>query len=105
MNYTKEEILNASAISLLHRGMGTGPDADAGWEKVWRAAAWAQLADETEFYKTLTVRVGMIFHLLKLTRFSTRSREILRQISLTYTQVAGLYSRLMQTWDIPLPFW
>ncbi|KAG1733874.1 glycoside hydrolase family 95 protein [Suillus paluster] len=54
MNYTKEQLLNAAETSLIHRGIGRGPDADAGWEKIWRAAAWAQLANETEFYKELT---------------------------------------------------
>ena len=55
INYTKEDILNAAETSLIRRGNGTGPDADAGWEKVWRAAAWAQLGNATEFYKELTV--------------------------------------------------
>lgn len=96
MNYTKEDILNAAATSLIYRGMGTGPDADAGWEKVWRAASWAQLGDETEFYKELTVSVGMHIMLLNLMPFSTRSRGILRQISLACTLV-HLYSRLTET--------
>jgi alpha-L-fucosidase 2 len=54
--YTREEILQAASVSLLHRGNGTGPDADAGWEKVWRAAAWAQVGDSDMFYHELTVR-------------------------------------------------
>ncbi|KAG0695845.1 glycoside hydrolase family 95 protein [Suillus ampliporus] len=54
LNYTKEQLLNAAEISLIHRGIGRGLDADAGWEKIWRAAAWAQLANETQFYKELT---------------------------------------------------
>lgn len=53
--YTKEEILTATATSLLARGNGTGPDADSGWEKAWRAASWAQLGDENRFYNALTV--------------------------------------------------
>lgn len=54
--YTKAEVLDAAETSLFHRGNGTGPDADAGWEKVWRAACWAQLANATEFYHELSVR-------------------------------------------------
>ncbi|KAI6026511.1 glycoside hydrolase family 95 protein [Pisolithus microcarpus] len=61
MNYTKEQILKAAEISLIHRGNGTGPDADAGWEKVWRAAAWAQLGNGTEFYKELTYAIERNF--------------------------------------------
>lgn len=56
-NFTKAEVTTAAQISLIHRGNGTGPDADAGWEKVWRAACWAQLANASEFYHELTVRL------------------------------------------------
>ncbi|EIW76069.1 glycoside hydrolase family 95 protein [Coniophora puteana RWD-64-598 SS2] len=57
LNYTKQQVLDAAGISLLHRGNGTGPDADSGWEKVWRAACWAQLGNATEFYKELTYTI------------------------------------------------
>lgn len=67
LNYTKEQVLTATEISLLHRGDGTGPDADAGWEKVWRAAGWAQLGNEREFYKALTVCVPICFRFVFLT--------------------------------------
>ena len=53
--YSPEEVLRATQISLIHRGAGTGPDGDAGWEKVWRAASWAQLGNATAFYHQLTV--------------------------------------------------
>ena len=53
--YTRQEILDAAAVTLVHRGKGTGADGDAGWEKMWRAAAWAQLGDAKEFYHLLTV--------------------------------------------------
>ena len=45
----------AARTSLAHRGDGAGPDANAGWEKMWRAAAWAQLGDAERFYHQLTV--------------------------------------------------
>ena len=50
------DVLNAAKVSLIHRGNGTGPDADAGWEKVWRAACWAQLMNPDKFYFELSVR-------------------------------------------------
>ena len=56
VNYTTEEVQSAAKTSLIHRGNGTGPDADSGWEKVWRAACWAQFANASEFYHELTVR-------------------------------------------------
>lgn len=52
---SKQQIIDAAQVSLIHRGNGTGPDADAGWEKVWRAACWAQLGNASEFYHELTV--------------------------------------------------
>ena len=55
INYTQADVLGAATISLIHRGNGTGPDADSGWEKIWRAAAWAQLKNPTEFYHELSV--------------------------------------------------
>ena len=54
-NHSVEDILSAAKTSLLHRGNGTGPDADAGWAKVWRAACWAQLGDANRFYHQLKV--------------------------------------------------
>lgn len=53
--YNKSDVLGAAEVSLIHRGNGTGPDADAGWEKVWRAACWAQLGNASEFYLELSV--------------------------------------------------
>ena len=55
MSYTREQVLDAARTSLAHRGDGAGPDANAGWEKMWRAAAWAQLGDAERFYHQLTV--------------------------------------------------
>ena len=37
-----------------------GADADAGWEKVWRAACWAQLQNASQFYFELAVRLTSI---------------------------------------------
>jgi alpha-L-fucosidase 2 len=55
VTYTKAQVIDAAKTSLVHRGNGTGPDADSGWEKAWRAAAYAQLGDATTFYHELTV--------------------------------------------------
>lgn len=53
--YTPAQVKTAATVSLTHRGDGTGPDADSGWEKAWRAAAWAQLGNANQFYHELTV--------------------------------------------------
>ncbi|KIK57466.1 glycoside hydrolase family 95 protein [Collybiopsis luxurians FD-317 M1] len=57
LTYTKEQVSNAAMTSLIHRGNGTGPDADAGWEKAWRAACWAQFGNASEFYHELTYTI------------------------------------------------
>ncbi len=60
---TKQQVIDAARTSLVARGNGTGPDADSGWEKAWRAAAYAQLGDAKTFYHILTVRpTGTNFH-------------------------------------------
>ena len=41
--YTNKTIQSAVEQTLIARGPGKGPDANAGWEKVWRAACWARL--------------------------------------------------------------
>lgn len=61
LNYTKTQVLEAAEISLIHRGNGTGPDGDAGWEKAWRAACWAQLGNASEFYHMLTVSLATVY--------------------------------------------
>ncbi|KZV74234.1 glycoside hydrolase family 95 protein [Peniophora sp. CONT] len=56
-HYTPDEVFNAVNTSLTHRGNGTGPDGDAGWEKVWRAACWAQLKNPEMFYFELSYAI------------------------------------------------
>ncbi|KAK1231403.1 hypothetical protein PQX77_005500 [Marasmius sp. AFHP31] len=58
VTYTKSEVLDAVRTSLIHRGDGIGPDANSGWEKIWRAAAWAQLQESEEFYHELTFTIS-----------------------------------------------
>ncbi|KAI0782786.1 glycoside hydrolase family 95 protein [Abortiporus biennis] len=59
--YTKEQVLSAARTSLSHRGNGSASDGDAGWEKAWRAACWAQLGDEQMFYHELTYTIQRNF--------------------------------------------
>ncbi|KAL1693980.1 glycoside hydrolase family 95 protein [Schizophyllum commune] len=61
VSYTREQVLDAARTSLAHRGDGAGPDANAGWEKMWRAAAWAQLGDAERFYHQLTYAIATNF--------------------------------------------
>ena len=56
-----DQVIQAATTSLIHRGNGTGPDADAGWEKVWRAVCWAQLGNASEFYFELSYAIERNF--------------------------------------------
>lgn len=104
--YTQAQVLNATKTSLIHRGNGTGPDADSGWEKVWRAAAWAQFGNASEFYHELTVRSAStrFVYAPKLTfLFSMPWRGTLARICSVYTTPATQtrFSRSTPTSDSP----
>jgi len=58
---TRDSLLGAAKMSLIGRGDGRGPDANAGWEKVWRAACWAQLGDAEKFYDVFKYAVRQNF--------------------------------------------
>lgn len=85
--------MNAVETTLIHRGLGKGPDADAGyvtipfvfqvlyiensdallfelhrWEKVWRAACWAQLQNTSMAYTELkyTISENIVQNLLSM---------------------------------------
>lgn len=59
-SYSKAQVINATTTSLTHRGNGT-TDSNAGWEKMWRAACWAQLSNPTQFYLELTWGIDQNF--------------------------------------------
>ncbi|KAI9689353.1 MAG: hypothetical protein M1822_010004 [Bathelium mastoideum] len=58
--YTNATIQHAVATSLWSRGPGIA-DANAGWEKVWRAACWARLNETDEADYELRLAVGSNF--------------------------------------------
>ncbi|KAF9219276.1 glycoside hydrolase family 95 protein [Gyrodon lividus] len=98
MNYTKEQVLKAAETSLLHRGNGTGPDADAGWEKIWRAAGWAQLGNESEYYKELTYAIERNFA-PNLFDLYTPGSDIF-QIDANFGYPAAVLNGLLQAPDV-----
>ena len=55
--YSNSTIQDAVETSLYSRGVGIGPDANAGWEKVWRAACWARLNNSMEAYYELRLTI------------------------------------------------
>lgn len=54
--YTNKTIQDAVATSLYSRGIGID-DANAGWEKVWRSAAWARLNNTERAYYELRLSI------------------------------------------------
>ena len=54
--YTNATIQDAVATTLYSRGPGIA-DANAGWEKVWRAACWARLNSTEEAYGELRLTI------------------------------------------------
>ncbi|KAF2138264.1 glycoside hydrolase family 95 protein [Aplosporella prunicola CBS 121167] len=59
--YSAAPLQAAVRAALLARGNGTAPDADAGWAKLWRAAAWARLNDTAAADALLRYAVGRNF--------------------------------------------
>ncbi|TFK65990.1 glycoside hydrolase family 95 protein [Pluteus cervinus] len=99
--YTTNQILDAATISLTHRGNGTGPDADSGWEKVWRAAAWAQLGDATQFYHELTYAIDRNFGYNLFSLYNPYDTEPIFQIDANLAYPAVVMNALLQAPDVP----
>ncbi|KAA1477785.1 glycoside hydrolase family 95 protein [Dentipellis sp. KUC8613] len=104
-NFTAQQVLDAATTTLIHRGNGTGPDGDTGWEKVWRAAAWAQLGNATEFYHELTYAIRTNFEANLFSAYPPDSTPFQIDANLAYPAV--LMNALVQapdtaTYDLPL---
>ncbi|TRM55989.1 glycoside hydrolase family 95 protein [Schizophyllum amplum] len=98
--YTKAQVLDAAAVSLAHRGNGTGPDGDAGWEKVWRAAAWAQLGDADTFYHILTYAIATNFAENLFSVYNPGDADPIFQIDANLGHPAAVLNALIQAPDV-----
>ncbi|KIY63304.1 glycoside hydrolase family 95 protein [Cylindrobasidium torrendii FP15055 ss-10] len=98
--YSKEEVLEATRVSLEHRGNGTGPDADAGWEKAWRAACWAQLADAERFYSQLKYSIERDFGSNLFSLYDPASETPFFQIDANLGYPAAVLNAIVQTPDV-----
>ncbi|KEP50433.1 glycoside hydrolase family 95 protein [Rhizoctonia solani 123E] len=98
-NLTRKQVLKASEISLRARGNGTGPDADAGWEKVWRAACWAQLQNSSEFYHILTYAIERNFAENLLSLYYPFINDPIFQIDANLGYPAAVLNALVQAPD------
>lgn len=99
--YTKSQILDATTISLIHRGNGTGPDADSGWEKSWRAAAWAQLGNSSMFYHELSFALSENFAVNLFSLYNPFDSDPIFQIDANFGFPAAVMNALLQAPDVP----
>ncbi|KAG6828338.1 hypothetical protein H0H92_008352 [Tricholoma furcatifolium] len=97
---TKQQVIDAATISLIHRGNGTGPDADSGWEKVWRAAAWAQLGNASEFYHELSYAINRNFGANLFSLYDPFDADPIFQIDANLGYPAALLNGLIQAPDV-----
>ncbi|CAE6406040.1 unnamed protein product [Rhizoctonia solani] len=96
---TRDQVLRASEISLISRGNGTGPDGDAGWEKVWRAACWAQLQNATRFYHQLTYAIERNFAENLWSLYNSFAEDPIFQIDANLGYPAAVLNALVQAPD------
>ncbi|CCO35335.1 hypothetical protein BN14_09452 [Rhizoctonia solani AG-1 IB] len=98
---SRDQVLKASEISLISRGNGTGPDGDAGWEKIWRAACWAQLQNSTRFYRQLTYAIERNFGENLWSLYNSFVEDPIFQIDANLGYPAAVMNALVQAPDTP----
>lgn len=59
--YSSPTTQSAISTSLFSRGLGSGSDANSGWEKVWRSACWARLNNTAMAYEELKYAIDVNF--------------------------------------------
>ncbi|KAJ7584657.1 glycoside hydrolase family 95 protein [Mycena floridula] len=101
LNHTKDDIIAATTTSLIHRGNGTGPDADSGWEKAWRAASWAQLQNSQEFYRELTFTISENLGPNLFSLYNPFDPDPIFQIDANLGFPGALLNALIQAPDVP----
>jgi alpha-L-fucosidase 2 len=95
--YTNTTIQSAVTQSLINRGPGDGPDANAGWEKVWRSACWALLNNTSEAYFELRFAIAENLAGNGLSMYSGKSAPF--QIDANYGLVGAVVAMLVV--DLP----
>ncbi|KAK3715591.1 hypothetical protein LTR37_007079 [Vermiconidia calcicola] len=96
--YTNTSIQEAVATSLYSRGVGIGPDANSGWEKVWRSACWARLNNSIEAYYELRLTIYENWAPNALSMYS--GKELPFQIDANFGFSGAVLSMLVV--DLPL---
>ncbi|OHE92858.1 hypothetical protein CORC01_11864 [Colletotrichum orchidophilum] len=97
---TNLPLQSAVRETLLSRGMGNAPDANAGWAKVWRAACWARLNDTERAYAQLRYAISVNFAGNGLSMYSATDPPF--QIDANFGLAGAVLSMLVV--DLPLPY-
>ncbi|KAJ0299067.1 hypothetical protein COL5a_007575 [Colletotrichum fioriniae] len=93
-------IQSAVRETLVSRGRGNAPDANAGWAKVWRAACWARLNDTERAYDQLRYAIDVNFAGNGLSMYSGTGAPF--QIDANFGLSGAVLSMLVV--DLPLPY-
>lgn len=95
--YINSTIQSAISNSLWSRGPGDDADANAGWEKVWRAACWARLNNTSQAYYELRFAIDQDFAANGLSMYSGTSEPF--QIDANFGIVGAMLAMLVV--DLP----
>lgn len=93
-------IQDAVRRTLIARGLGNGEDANAGWEKVWRAACWARLNNTDMAYEELRYAIDVNFADNGLSMYAALNQPF--QIDANFGLAGAVLSMLVV--DLPLPY-
>ncbi|KAI0965276.1 Six-hairpin glycosidase-like protein [Xylaria arbuscula] len=98
--YTNASIQNAVRETLISRGLGNADDANAGWEKVWRAACWARLNDTETAYEELRYAIDTNFANNGFSMYTALNQPF--QIDANFGLAGAMLSMLVV--DLPLQY-
>ncbi|KAI1421283.1 Six-hairpin glycosidase-like protein [Xylaria sp. FL1777] len=98
--YSNATIQDAVRETLISRGLGNGDDANAGWEKVWRAACWARLNDTETAYEELRYAIDTNFANNGFSMYTALNQPF--QIDANFGLAGAMLSMLVV--DLPIPY-
>ncbi|KAI0418359.1 Six-hairpin glycosidase-like protein [Xylaria grammica] len=98
--YRNATIQDAVRETLISRGLGNGEDANAGWEKVWRAACWARLNNTEMAYKELRYAIDVNFASNGFSMYTALNQPF--QIDANFGLAGAILSMLVV--DLPAPY-
>jgi alpha-L-fucosidase 2 len=96
--YANAAIQKAVTTSLYSRSLGNGPDANGGWEKIWRSACWARLNNTDLTYLELKYAINTNFANNRLSMYTALDPPC--QIGANFGLAGAMLSMLIV--DLPM---